>query len=122
MVTAAAGVLVGLAEVELITAVTGYFVAQEFAYMAVNRSRLKALAESGDAAAARANRSVGIRALAARGIFRTRSRAMGAQAQRHTVAGHLRVLHARSHRTAVRATADAAVVVPSTGRIWIPIN
>jgi CBS domain containing-hemolysin-like protein len=54
MVTAAAGILVGLGVVLLITAVTGYFVAQEFAYMAVNRSRLKALAESGDAAAARA--------------------------------------------------------------------
>lgn len=54
MVTAAAGVLVGLVVVVLITAVTGYFVAQEFAYMAVNRSRLKAVAESGDAAAARA--------------------------------------------------------------------
>src|SRR5829696_7734871 len=54
MVSAAAGVLVGLVVVVLITAVTGYFVAQEFAYMAVNRSRLKAVAESGDAAAARA--------------------------------------------------------------------
>ena len=54
MVSAAAGILVGLVVVVLITAVTGYFVAQEFAYMAVNRSRLKALAESGDAAAARA--------------------------------------------------------------------
>ena len=29
---------------------------------------------------------------------------LGEQAQRHTVAGDLRVLHARTHRTAVRAT------------------
>jgi CBS domain containing-hemolysin-like protein len=38
----------------LITAVTGYFVAQEFAYMAVDRSQLKARAAAGDAAAKRA--------------------------------------------------------------------
>ncbi|MEU0540352.1 hemolysin family protein [Nocardia sp. NPDC005978] len=44
------GVLVVLA----ITALTGYFVAQEFAYMAVDRSRLKARAEAGDTAAGRA--------------------------------------------------------------------
>ncbi|MGX1809218.1 hemolysin family protein [Nocardia sp. NPDC055321] len=44
------GVLVVLA----ITALTGYFVAQEFAYMAVDRSRLKARAEAGDAASGRA--------------------------------------------------------------------
>ncbi len=44
------GVLVVLA----ITAFTGYFVAQEFAYMAVDRSRLKARAEAGDPAARRA--------------------------------------------------------------------
>nr|BFF21131.1 hemolysin family protein [Promicromonospora thailandica] len=37
-----------------ITAVTGYFVAQEFAYMAVDRARLAARAESGDAGARRA--------------------------------------------------------------------
>lgn len=45
-----AGVLVVLA----ITAVTGYFVAQEFAYMAVDRSRLNARAADGDAGARRA--------------------------------------------------------------------
>ena len=44
------GILVVLA----ITAATGYFVAQEFAYMAVDRSRLKARAQLGDAAARRA--------------------------------------------------------------------
>lgn len=47
-------ILLGVAVVLLITAVTGYFVAQEFAYMAVDRSRLKARAESGDTAAGRA--------------------------------------------------------------------
>ncbi|MFD4468569.1 hemolysin family protein [Rhodococcus sp. NPDC058505] len=46
----ALGILVVLA----ITALTGYFVAQEFAYMAVDRSRLKARAEAGDATASRA--------------------------------------------------------------------
>lgn len=44
------GVLVVLA----ITALTGYFVAQEFGYMAVDRSRLKARAGAGDADAKRA--------------------------------------------------------------------
>jgi CBS domain containing-hemolysin-like protein len=46
--------LLGLLVVLAITAATGYFVAQEFAYMAVDRSRLKARAADGDAAAARA--------------------------------------------------------------------
>ncbi|MEV1132866.1 hemolysin family protein [Rhodococcus coprophilus] len=50
----ALGIAFGIAVVLAITAVTGYFVAQEFAYMAVDRSRLKARAESGDTAAARA--------------------------------------------------------------------
>ncbi|MBF6235922.1 HlyC/CorC family transporter [Nocardia otitidiscaviarum] len=53
MVTAVS-ILVGVLVVFAITAVTGYFVAQEFAYMAVDRSRLKAAAEAGDASAARA--------------------------------------------------------------------
>lgn len=44
------GVLVILA----IIAVNGYFVAQEFAYMAVDRTRLAALAAAGDASALRA--------------------------------------------------------------------
>jgi CBS domain containing-hemolysin-like protein len=44
----------GVAVVLLITVATGYFVAQEFAYMAVDRSRLKSRAESGDLAATRA--------------------------------------------------------------------
>ncbi|MFE6921209.1 hemolysin family protein [Nocardia sp. NPDC057663] len=47
-------VIAGIVVVLLITALTGYFVAQEFAYMAVDRSRLKARAETGDRAAGRA--------------------------------------------------------------------
>lgn len=54
MLTALLGILAGFLVVLAITALTGYFVAQEFAYMAVDRSRLKARAEAGDAAAARA--------------------------------------------------------------------
>jgi CBS domain containing-hemolysin-like protein len=46
--------LLGVLVVLAITAVTGYFVAQEFAYMAVDRSRLKARAAAGDATAERA--------------------------------------------------------------------
>ena len=46
--------LLGVLVVLAITAVTGYFVAQEFAYMAVDRSGLAARAAAGDAAAKRA--------------------------------------------------------------------
>ena len=46
--------LLGVLVVLLITAATGWFVAQEFAYMAVDRSALGARAEAGDAAAQRA--------------------------------------------------------------------
>ncbi len=46
--------LLGVVVVLAITAATGYFVAQEFAYMAVDRSRLKARAAAGDTAAERA--------------------------------------------------------------------
>lgn len=46
--------LLGLLVVLAITAATGYFVAQEFSYMAVDRSRLKARAAAGDASAVRA--------------------------------------------------------------------
>lgn len=45
--------LVGLVVVLLITAFTGYFVAQEFAYMAVDRSRLHAREAAGDQTAGR---------------------------------------------------------------------
>ena len=44
-------ILVGLALILVLTVATGYFVAQEFAYVAVDRSRLRTLAEDGDAAA-----------------------------------------------------------------------
>src|SRR5688572_11562197 len=46
--------LLGVLVVVLITAVTGYFVAQEFAYMAVDRAQLGARAAAGDAPAQRA--------------------------------------------------------------------
>ncbi len=46
--------LLGVLVILAITAVTGYFVAQEFAYMAVDRSRLGARATAGDAGAQRA--------------------------------------------------------------------
>ncbi|MFH5823211.1 hemolysin family protein [Georgenia sp. AZ-5] len=46
--------LLGVLVVLLITALTGYFVAQEFAYMAVDRSRLNARASAGDPVAKRA--------------------------------------------------------------------
>lgn len=46
--------LLGVLVVLAITAATGYFVAQEFAYMAVDRSRLGARAAQGDPASARA--------------------------------------------------------------------
>ncbi|HMQ67204.1 MAG TPA: CNNM domain-containing protein, partial [Arachnia sp.] len=45
--------LVGVAVVLLITAATAYFVAQEFAYVAVDRSRLASRAADGDRAAQR---------------------------------------------------------------------
>ncbi|GAA1747868.1 hemolysin family protein [Aeromicrobium alkaliterrae] len=45
--------LLGVVVVFVITLATGYFVAQEFAYMAVDRSRLRARAEAGDASAQR---------------------------------------------------------------------
>jgi CBS domain containing-hemolysin-like protein len=47
-------ILVGLLLVILVTAVTGYFVAQEFGYVAVDRGRLRQEAERGDKAAQRA--------------------------------------------------------------------
>src|SRR3954471_1760180 len=50
------GILVGVALILLLTAATGYFVAQEFAYVAVDRNALRQLATGGDAAAERALR------------------------------------------------------------------
>ena len=46
--------LLGILVILAIIAVNGYFVAQEFAYMAVDRTRLAALAAGGDASAKRA--------------------------------------------------------------------
>jgi CBS domain containing-hemolysin-like protein len=54
VLTALANIGLGVLVVVLITAFTAYFVAQEFAYTAVNRSRLTARAEAGDTASARA--------------------------------------------------------------------
>lgn len=51
--TVVLSLLLGVLVVLVITALTGYFVAQEFAYMAVDRSRLNARAAAGDAAAKR---------------------------------------------------------------------
>jgi CBS domain containing-hemolysin-like protein len=50
-VTTFLSVMLGMLVVVAITALTGYFVAQEFGFMAVDRSRLKARAAAGDAAA-----------------------------------------------------------------------
>jgi CBS domain containing-hemolysin-like protein len=47
-------ILLGMVVVFLLTVLTGYFVAQEFGYLAVDRSRLKAKAAAGDAGAVRA--------------------------------------------------------------------
>jgi CBS domain containing-hemolysin-like protein len=51
-VNPALSIAVGLLVIVLITAATAYFVAQEFAYISVNRSRLAARARAGDRAAA----------------------------------------------------------------------
>ena len=47
-------IALGVLLVLLLTAATGYFVAQEFAYVAVDRGRLQQLADDGDVPAARA--------------------------------------------------------------------
>lgn len=47
-------ILFGVLVVGAVTVLTGYFVAQEFGYMAVDRSRLRAAAAAGDRGAARA--------------------------------------------------------------------
>ncbi|WP_235996693.1 hemolysin family protein [Aestuariimicrobium ganziense] len=54
MMQAALLLLGGIALILVIIAVNGYFVAQEFAYMSVDRNRLAARARSGDASAERA--------------------------------------------------------------------
>jgi CBS domain containing-hemolysin-like protein len=47
-------IVIGLVLILALTVATGYFVAQEFSYVAVDRNRLQALADGGDAAAVRA--------------------------------------------------------------------
>jgi CBS domain containing-hemolysin-like protein len=49
-------IVAGVLAIVALTAATGYFVAQEFAYMAVDRGRLRQMAEGGDKAADRAYR------------------------------------------------------------------
>jgi CBS domain containing-hemolysin-like protein len=49
-------ILFGLLTILALTAATGYFVAQEFAFLAVDRGRLRAMAEDGDTGAERAHR------------------------------------------------------------------
>ncbi|MEJ3749394.1 hemolysin family protein [Actinomycetes bacterium KLBMP 9797] len=52
-------IAVGLLMILALTAATGYFVAQEFGYVAVDRGALRRLADQGDAAAARALKVTG---------------------------------------------------------------
>jgi CBS domain containing-hemolysin-like protein len=47
-------ILIGLVLIVVLTAATGYFVAQEFAYVAVDRAKLRQSADAGDVAADRA--------------------------------------------------------------------
>lgn len=54
MIEAVVLLVVGLILIGLIIAANGYFVAQEFAYMSVDRSRLLAQSDAGDDSAARA--------------------------------------------------------------------
>lgn len=54
MLIAVLTLLLGLIVILVIIAANGYFVAQEFAYMSVDRNRLAAQAEEGDQAAQRA--------------------------------------------------------------------
>ncbi|MFP5022314.1 hemolysin family protein [Pseudonocardia phyllosphaerae] len=54
MILTIGGILLGVLAVLAITVLTGWFVAQEFSYMAVDRSRLSARAAAGDAGATRA--------------------------------------------------------------------
>ncbi|NUS71880.1 MAG: HlyC/CorC family transporter [Corynebacteriales bacterium] len=49
-------IAIGVLLIVLLTVATGYFVAQEFAYVAADRGKLQQIAETGDSAAARALR------------------------------------------------------------------
>ncbi|MGW5054578.1 hemolysin family protein [Actinokineospora sp. NPDC004072] len=52
-------IVFGLVAITVLTVATGYFVAQEFAYLAVDRGKLRQHAENGDKAAERAYRVTG---------------------------------------------------------------
>lgn len=54
MITAVLTLLLGLLVIGVIIVINGYFVAQEFAYMSVDRTQLRARADSGDKKAVRA--------------------------------------------------------------------
>lgn len=54
MITALLFLLLGIVLTAIIIAANGYFVAQEFAYMSVDRAKLRAQADAGDAASRRA--------------------------------------------------------------------
>ncbi|MGP6174045.1 hemolysin family protein [Corynebacterium sp. A21] len=54
MLTAVLTLLLGLAVIGVIIIINGYFVAQEFAYMSVDRTQLRARADSGDPRSIRA--------------------------------------------------------------------
>lgn len=54
MLTAVLSLIAGLVVIGVIIVLNGYFVAQEFAYMSVDRNELRALADSGDKKARRA--------------------------------------------------------------------
>ena len=54
MLAAIGAVLLGLLVIGVIIVANGYFVAQEFAYMSVDRTQLRVRAEGGDAQAAKA--------------------------------------------------------------------
>ncbi|MEX5299526.1 hemolysin family protein [Kocuria sp. CPCC 205292] len=59
MIAAALTLLLGIVVILAIIAANGYFVAQEFAYMSVDRAKLGARAEAGDKAAQRALKVTG---------------------------------------------------------------
>ena len=54
MLAAVGALVIGLLVIGVIIVANGYFVAQEFAYMSVDRTQLRARAEGGDAKAAKA--------------------------------------------------------------------
>src|SRR5699024_11807324 len=54
MISSVLTLLLGLVVIGVIIVINGYFVAQEFAYMSVDRTQLRTRADSGDKKAARA--------------------------------------------------------------------